>query len=112
MAPSREPSDLRGVSMRRALFRVLAAVVVLVPALVAVTPARDAVASSAEPPNIILITTDDQSLNDLKYMPYTLELLGGGGVTFTDAISPYPLCCPARATILTGQQAHNHKVLS
>ena len=69
-------------------------------------------ASSTRPPNVILITTDDQSLNDLKYMPYTLELLGGGGVTFTDAISPYPLCCPARATILTGEQAHNHKVLS
>ncbi len=26
-------------------------------------------------------------------------------------MSQYPLCCPARATLLTGQQAHNHHVL-
>ncbi|MGH3331827.1 MAG: sulfatase family protein, partial [Nocardioidaceae bacterium] len=29
---------------------------------------------------------------------------------FTDALSNYPLCCPARATLLTGQYAHNHGV--
>ena len=32
-------------------------------------------------------------------------------MTFRDAFSPYPLCCPARATLLTGQYAHNHHVL-
>ncbi|HEU4515451.1 MAG TPA: sulfatase-like hydrolase/transferase [Nocardioidaceae bacterium] len=63
-------------------------------------------------PNIVLITTDDQNVEDLRHMPYTLELLGGEGVTFDDAISSYPLCCPARATILTGQHAHNHGVLA
>lgn len=70
-----------------------------------------AVAAGAKP-NIVLITTDDQSVSDLQYMPFTRQLLGDGGVNFEDAISPYPLCCPARASIMTGQQAHNHQVIA
>jgi arylsulfatase A-like enzyme len=31
-------------------------------------------------------------------------------VTFTDSVSPHPLCCPARAEILTGQFAQNNGV--
>jgi N-acetylglucosamine-6-sulfatase len=68
--------------------------------------------SSRANPNILLITTDDQSVADLKYMSKTRTLLGasGEGATFTDMVSSYPLCCPARATILTGQLSHNHGV--
>ena len=33
------------------------------------------------------------------------------GTTFSHAISTYPLCCPSRATYLTGQYSHNHGVL-
>jgi N-acetylglucosamine-6-sulfatase len=73
-----------------------------------VTPAP----TSPSKPNIILITTDDQTVGDLAHMPYTRRLLGAAGTTFTDAISPFPLCCPARATLMTGQHAHNHGVLS
>jgi N-acetylglucosamine-6-sulfatase len=62
-------------------------------------------------PNIVLITTDDQTLADLRYMPRTRRLIGGEGVTF-DGISPHPLCCPARAEILTGQFAQNNGVRS
>jgi N-acetylglucosamine-6-sulfatase len=63
-------------------------------------------------PNILLITTDDQSVHDLRFMPKTRRLLGadGAGATFTDMVSSYPLCCPARATILTGQLSHNHDI--
>ncbi len=68
--------------------------------------------SPAQRPNILLITTDDQSVEDLRHMPRTRRLVGGHGATFTDAVSPFPLCCPARATLLTGQHAHNHGVLS
>ncbi len=31
--------------------------------------------------------------------------------TFTPPISSYPLCCPSRATYLTGQYSHNHGVI-
>jgi N-acetylglucosamine-6-sulfatase len=61
-------------------------------------------------PNIILITTDDQALYDLAWMPNTRELIGGHGVTFDHGLSPHPLCCPARAEIVTGQYAQNNGV--
>jgi arylsulfatase A-like enzyme len=60
-------------------------------------------------PNIVLIVTDDQSLHDLTYMPLTRRLIAAEGVTFS-GISPHPLCCPARAEILTGQFAQNNGV--
>jgi N-acetylglucosamine-6-sulfatase len=61
-------------------------------------------------PNIVLITTDDQADTDLSAMPRTRRLLGGRGVEFVNAISPHPLCCPARAEIFTGEYAHNNGV--
>lgn len=73
-------------------------------------PVRQQAAASA--PNIILITTDDQTASDMKYMPKTRELLGKQGAEFTDAISPHPLCCPARAEIVSGQFAQNNGVHS
>ena len=68
------------------------------------------VAAAASRPNILLITTDDQALTDLQWMPYTRRLLGGHGATFSSMISPHPLCCPARAEILSGQYAQNNGV--
>lgn len=61
-------------------------------------------------PNILLITTDDQDTFELDSMPRTRRLLAGEGMTFTQALSPHPLCCPARAGILTGQYAQNNGV--
>lgn len=61
-------------------------------------------------PNIVLITTDDQALTDMRWMPKTKRWLGRGGTTFRNMISPHPLCCPARAEILTGQFAQNNGV--
>lgn len=68
------------------------------------------VAAPNERPNIILITTDDQAASDMAWMPKTRAAMGGFGASFSDAISPHPLCCPARAEILTGQYAHNNGV--
>jgi len=63
-------------------------------------------------PNIVLITTDDQAVVDLRWMPLTRRLLGAAGATFQDFLAPHPLCCPARAQILTGQYAQNNGVRS
>lgn len=41
----------------------------------------------------------------------TQALIGDAGTTFSRAYATFPLCCPARASILTGQYAHNHGVL-
>jgi arylsulfatase A-like enzyme len=43
-------------------------------------------------------------------MPKTRRQLGSNGVTFTGALSPAPLCCPARAEIVTGQYGQNNGV--
>jgi N-acetylglucosamine-6-sulfatase len=67
-------------------------------------------AESGARPNVVLITADDMRADDLDLMPRTQRLLAEAGVTFTDAVSNYPLCCPARATLLTGQYSHNNGV--
>jgi arylsulfatase A-like enzyme len=61
-------------------------------------------------PNILVVMTDDQAVADVRHMPNVKRLLARKGTTFADAIDSYPLCCPARATFITGQYAHNHGV--
>jgi len=63
-----------------------------------------------ERPNIVFVMTDDMRDDELRWMPHTRELLGTRGTDFTDAISPHPLCCPARAQLVTGQYAQNNGV--
>lgn len=63
-------------------------------------------------PNVILFLTDDMRADDMQYMPAVQQLLVQRGVTFTNALAANSLCCPARASLLTGQQSHNHMVMS
>ena len=71
--------------------------------------------SSAGPgqvkPNIVVIETDDQTVESLRVMPNVRTLLAQQGTTFANSFASYALCCPSRATLLTGQYAHNHTVL-
>ena len=62
-------------------------------------------------PNVVLFLTDDQTLSDMRVLSVVKRRIGARGTTFTHAFSSYPLCCPARATLLTGQYAHNHGVM-
>lgn len=66
---------------------------------------------AAARPNVVVMMTDDQTAASLRYMQQTRALLAARGTTFEQAIASYPLCCPSRATHLTGQYAHNHGVL-
>src|SRR5262245_20190434 len=61
-------------------------------------------------PNIIVIMTDDQTLASMSVMPNVRNLIGAHGTTFGQHYVSYPLCCPSRATYLTGQLPHNHDV--
>jgi arylsulfatase A-like enzyme len=76
--------------------------------------ADDARAASKDRPNIILIQTDDQTLTQLnrRVMPRTRDLLVRHGTRFTNYIATTAQCCPSRASLLTGQYAHNHGVTS
>jgi N-acetylglucosamine-6-sulfatase len=58
--------------------------------------------------NIVLILTDDQRWDSLQYMPNVESQLMARGVSFTNAFDNNPLCCPTRATIMTGlTSGHN-----
>ena len=59
-------------------------------------------------PNFVIVMSDDQGPGMMKALPTVTRELGGSGTTFQNAFATYPLCCPARATLLTGQYAHNH----
>ena len=63
-------------------------------------------------PNIVMILLDDARMSDLQYMPKTQELLVEKGITFTNSFVNFPLCCPSRASLLTGQAAHNTGIIS
>ena len=84
-------------------------------ALVAVIAGRrrrkPAAAPGSERPNVVVIMTDDQ---DFRSMGGDAEDAAAdrrnAGRTFTQTIVNFPLCCPSRATFLTGQYAHNHGV--
>jgi len=70
--------------------------------------ATPAYTSKVERPNVLLITADDLSYLDMEYLPTVRKLIERAGVTFSDALAPTPICVPARASLLTGQYAHNH----
>ncbi len=63
-------------------------------------------------PNILVIMTDDQKVEDMRVLSRTRALLAARGTSFANSFVAYPLCCPSRATFLTGQYAHNHGVLA
>jgi arylsulfatase A-like enzyme len=68
-------------------------------------------AGEAVGPNVIVIMSDDQGPQMMRALPTVSRELGARGATFTNAFASYPLCCPARATLLTGEYAHNHGTL-
>jgi N-acetylglucosamine-6-sulfatase len=62
-------------------------------------------------PNILLIVSDDQPFYTANYTPAIINEIFAKGTTFSDAFLTTSLCCPSRASILTGLYAHNHGVI-
>lgn len=94
-----------------------AAVVVVIAGIVVVnrggTRANNGLAVSTRKggaPNIVVIMTDDQTLESMRVMTNVNALIGAQGTTFTNYFSSFPNCCPSRATYLTGQFSHNNGV--
>jgi N-acetylglucosamine-6-sulfatase len=80
-------------------------------ALALVTFAGGAEETEGRPrPNIVVVMTDDQTLRSLGKMPNVQSLLIDQGTLFRRSFVNFPLCCPSRATFLTGQYFHNHRV--
>src|SRR5262249_47853816 len=92
----------------RAGAMVVALVVVL---LLAMVTREDPSRAARHRANVIMFTTDDQTVRDMAYMPKTQALIGTPGATFLHAFASDPLCCPSRVTVQTGEYAHNTGVL-
>ena len=80
-------------------------------------PAAAAATATAESdpdtrPNIVVVMADDMRADDLRFMPSLRSQVMSRGLKFRNSFSPYPLCCPSRASFLSGQYAHNHEVLN
>lgn len=67
-------------------------------------------------PNILVILTDELRAHNLGYagdsQAHTprIDALAAESVQFTQAISGEPICCPARASLITGQYPLQHGV--
>lgn len=85
----------------------------LVLAVAAVAPAAPPAAvavHSEERPNVLVIMTDDHRWDMMTILRKTRRWFGAEGTTYPYAFATTPLCCPARASIMTGQYAHNTNV--
>ncbi len=69
-------------------------------------------------PNIVFIISDDQVRDTWYSMPFTHKNIVEAGTEFTKTYITTPLCCPSRASIVTGLYnchngvKHNYNVLS
>jgi len=62
-------------------------------------------------PNVLVLMTDDQTVESVRVMANVNALLAARGTTFTNSFSSFPLCCPSRTTFITGQYGHNHTIM-
>jgi arylsulfatase A-like enzyme len=88
----------------------------LVLALSATALALAAVGDAAEPPNIVILLSDDQAWTDYGFMGHPqiktphLDRLASQSVTFTRGYVPTSLCRPSLMSLITGLYPHQHLV--
>jgi N-acetylglucosamine-6-sulfatase len=84
---------------------------VLVPIVAScVTSTSSAQTEPTEPPNIVIVLTDDMRADLLDDMPNVQRLLVEHGRSFERAFIVDPVCCPSRVSFLRGQYAHTTSV--
>jgi N-acetylglucosamine-6-sulfatase len=81
--------------------------ITLLGAVIAVALVGTGDAAAQSPPNVVLVLTDDQRWDTLGFMPTVQSQLVDRGVTFENAFVTNALCCPSRATFLTGKYSHS-----
>ena len=65
---------------------------------------------AAPGPNVVIILTDDERVGLTDAMPVVRHRIQAVGSTFTHYMVPTTLCCPSRASLLTGKFAHGTHV--
>lgn len=84
--------------------------------LVSVIPVLVHAETTAEPPNIVMILSDDQAWTDYGFMGHkaietpNLDRLASKSVVFRRGYVPTALCRPSLMTLITGHYAHRHGV--
>jgi hypothetical protein len=63
-------------------------------------------AATTARPNVLIIVTDDQSIDELGFMPSLGKWFAAGGTRFSQGYVTTPLCCPSRSTIFSGRYVH------
>ena len=81
-------------------------------AVVPSAPSPTADAAVRGRPNIVMVMMDDMRWDELRFAPNASRYITGRGLRFANSFSPLPLCCPARASLLLGKYAHNHRVMT
>ena len=76
------------------------------------TPKEAEAESPTNRPNILFVLTDDLDYASAQKMPELPSVMVDKGISFENAFVSHPICCPSRATILTGLYDHNHNVRS
>lgn len=66
----------------------------------------------SQQPNLLMITVDDATMQDLEFLPVLQKEFGDNGIRLDNGIAPTPICVPARASLVTGQYTHNHGALT
>jgi arylsulfatase A-like enzyme len=102
---------MKSMRKRVAVGAVVAAICVPVTLVSLTACAQTQVLDEPTKPNVIVIVTDDQR-EGLEVMPKTSAAFADDGTYYSNAFVTTPLCCPARASIMTGKYVHNHGVLS
>jgi N-acetylglucosamine-6-sulfatase len=69
-------------------------------------------AAAQTSPNVVVVLTDDQRIGTMSRMPAVWSLIRKRGVLFPNAMVPTSLCCPSRASILTGLYSHSTRIFS
>lgn len=75
------------------------------------------VSSRDEPPNIVLIISDDQAWTDYGFMGHeyiqtpNIDRLARESLTFTRGHVPVSMCRPSLSTIVTGLYPHQHRIV-
>ncbi len=114
LAFERVPQTSSGGSLaRRVLLVLLACLVALLVAGCSGgggTAQEEEAEASTDQPNVIFVLADDLDYASAQQMPNLNSLLVEQGTSFENTFTSMSLCCPSRATILTGLYAHTSGV--
>ena len=112
------------IGMYRFIFSIVVTYLAAIDSTVAIAQRADTsisqppIADAPNRPNIVFILIDDLRHDVFGFMNHpfvetpNIDSLASGGMCFENAFVTTSLCSPARASFLTGQYMHNHKVVN